>query len=972
MGRSRTGIVVAALYACLCSQLAHADVTPQDEYSKRLKVSQTISPGGDTPFGERINLYTGELSFSQTDLVDEGIGPAIVVNRTTATSQQDKSLDPPAFGLWDLSIPRIETLVMAPGEVGEKWGSSANGYARCTEFAAPLAANDAWWHGMELVTEDGERRALLKRAAGYTRQPAMDVDGQAVVFTGITTDNWQIGCLDGTANGQVGEAFLAVSPKGIKYWLNYLVGRPAESVREMDPSGEWVTTRRTFATMYVTRIEDRFGNWLKYSYTGNKLSTISGSDGRVVSIVWRTDAPVIQSVTQQPGGSRARTWQYQYSNVSSAGAYLKAVVQPDGSQWSFTGSVVLDGAPSDATLNGMGSCSVRNSSGFLPQPDIYTSTITAPSGAIGTFDRKAIWHGRSYVYSECVDEMNGTPPHEAIPPIFGTYALVKRTISGPGMADSTWTYAYSTAIGSTLEDACVASGCPGTAYLDITDPDLNRTRHTYSTRAGSPSPKRWVPDEGRQTKTDFYQGASTPLRSVTFEYAAPDGGPYPALVGSSLVGGSSNTAKLETWTPLKKKQIAQQGETFTWAANSFDNFARPLSVNRGSSLGATRIEATAYHDDVADWVLGQVASITVNGTESARTDYDARDLPWKTWTFGKLQQTLAYHANGELATVTDGRGQITTLDGWWRGIPTLIRFPATPEAPAGASVSAEVDDYGWIISTTSETGATTRYEHDAMGRLARIVYPAEDQRSWHDTTMGFVRVGAMEYGIPAGHWRRTVANGYQRTVTYYDALWRPVLTREYDTSDEAATDRYVAMSYDAAGHQDYTAYAMAEAPTMTDGCWSNGGTQGLLPTDPGGPGDPGGGGDTGGGDTGGGDTGGGGTGGDGTGGGSTGSTGGPAISSLPGVHTTYDALGRVTRVEQDSELGLLTTATQYLSGFQRRTIDPRNNSTTEQFVAYDQPDFEQPTQIDAPEATRTAIDRDIFGKPTAIVRGVAP
>jgi hypothetical protein len=200
-----------------------------------------------------------------------------------------------------------------------------------------------------------------------------------------------------------------------------------------------------------------------------------------------------------------------------------------------------------------------------------------------------------------------------------------------------------------------------------------------------------------------------------------------------------------------------------------------------------------------------------------------------------------------------------------------------------------------------------------MGRLTRITYPADDVRSWHDTTQGFVRVGTAEYGIAAGHWRQTVATGYRRTVTYYDALWRPVLTREYDTSDEAGTKRFVATSYDPAGNVSDSAYPVAAAPVMAGGAWS-----------------------------------------------------------LPGVHSTFDALGRVTTVTQDSELGPLTTTTQYLTGFQRRTIDPRNNSTTEQFVAYDQPSFEQPTQIDAPEATRTTITRDVFGKPTAIARGVTP
>src|SRR4030095_3858066 len=107
----------AALLAvtCVCALLvttAHAaEVTSADEYNKRLKIYQTLSPGGAPPFGEQINLYTGELSFQQTDVSFPGIGPDITITRSTGTSLEDRSLDPLAFGNWDISIPRIETLV---------------------------------------------------------------------------------------------------------------------------------------------------------------------------------------------------------------------------------------------------------------------------------------------------------------------------------------------------------------------------------------------------------------------------------------------------------------------------------------------------------------------------------------------------------------------------------------------------------------------------------------------------------------------------------------------------------------------------------------------------------------------------------------------------------------------------------------------------------------------------------------------
>ena len=61
--------------------LAWADVTPEEEYTKRINIYRTVQPLGQSPFGENINLYTGEATFSQTDIKLEGVGPPIIISR---------------------------------------------------------------------------------------------------------------------------------------------------------------------------------------------------------------------------------------------------------------------------------------------------------------------------------------------------------------------------------------------------------------------------------------------------------------------------------------------------------------------------------------------------------------------------------------------------------------------------------------------------------------------------------------------------------------------------------------------------------------------------------------------------------------------------------------------------------------------------------------------------------------------------
>lgn len=322
----------------------------------------------------------------------------------------------------------------------------------------------------------------------------------------------------------------------------------------------------------------------------------------------------------------------------------------------------------------------------------------------------------------------------------------------------------------------------------------------------------------------------------------------------------------------------------------------------------TRTDVIVYHDNTSKWVLGQVASSTNTNTGLVEyaTTYDATSaLPLQTYAFGKLQQTLTYNANGTVATVKDGNNNVTTLSSWKRGIPQTIQHPATPEATLGAIQSAVVDNNGWISAVTDENGFTTSYTYDAMGRLKDTIYPTGDTTVWHATTRVFEPVAVAEYGIPAGHWRQTVSTGNARKITYFDGLWRPLLTKELDVTNgttETLTKRFQRFSYDHDGRVAFASY-----PGLTD----------ALTT---------------------------------------------------GVWSTYDALGRATSVSQDSEQGLLTTLTQYQIGFETHVTDPKGAVTITRYMAFDKPVYEFPLEVQHPESAITKIERDVFGAPLSIAR----
>ncbi len=313
----------------------------------------------------------------------------------------------------------------------------------------------------------------------------------------------------------------------------------------------------------------------------------------------------------------------------------------------------------------------------------------------------------------------------------------------------------------------------------------------------------------------------------------------------------------------------------------FAAIALPLGANAQSY---TRTDVIVYHDNTSKWALGQVASSTNSNTALVEfsADYDpVTALPIRIYSFGKLVQTLTYNADSTLATVKDGNNNVTSLSSWYRGIPRTIQYPATPEAPAGAAQTAVVNDKGWITAVTDENGFTTSYGYDAMGRMASITYPAGDSTAWNTVTMAFQQINANEHGLPAGHWRHSRYQGNKHVNTYYDAMWRPVLEEQLDYANIAGTLSQTVKRYDANGRLAFQSY-----PTTNVGDFN---------------------------------------------------------SITQGMRTAYDALGRVTRVEQDSELGVLATTTQYLAGFQTLVTNPRGNRVQSGFQVYDQPSYDMLT-----------------------------
>lgn len=897
-------------------------IEPYQNYDRKLKTAERVAPLGDDLFGDEVSLYNGSTTFTQVDMSLPGNSVLPVeLRRTFSISPQGPSPENiGAMANWDVAVPHIH------GEFGPAgWVAGDGTSLRCSKTTAPPGSGyfttDELWSGNRLsLPGEGSKIMMVAPSA---KLPAPTAPG---TWPWITQGNYRIGCLASTANGYAGEGFLVLAPNGLKYFMNWMVQRDASSMTKPLPgTGQQTSASRKSYYLLATRVEDRFGNWVTYQYTGDKLTRIESNDGRWINLSY--NGALVASATSSAG---TYSYQYQSANYRSGGtssSYLSGVTRPDGSTWTFAISGWLY-QKYNPTLSPVPDFSEPADQMDCPEPGephgTFGLVIKHPSGATGTFSFGYQRHYRTRVPKQCSAWATGPTTgyyQLKIPNFFDIYSLQSKQITGPGLPSMTWSYNYDQVW--TL-GFCRTNGfcmdfppCPtcapaGQKFVTVTNPDGSLSRHSFGVQYGI--------NEGRLFKAETLSGGAV-LRATENVYHTPVAADVvPASMASQLSSASFDPLA-DKVTPVRSTVITQDGTTFSRnvvagcqgaGTYCFDALARPTATTKFSSLGYTRTETSEYHDNTYYWALGQGARVRCTapssplpagcgptGTTISEIGYDSLARPTSQYSFGKLKQTIGYNADGTVATVKDGNNNVITLSSWYRGVPRSISYPDS------TTQTATVNDNAWITSVTDQNGYVTGYGYDAMGRLASVVYPTGDTTVWNTTTQVFEQVAATEYGIPTGHWRQTVSTGNARKITYYDGLWRPLVTREYDAANETATKRFQRFTYDHAGRTTFASYP-GTTDTLTTGNW-----------------------------------------------------------------TAYDALGRPTSTSQDSELSpsLLTTTIQYLTGFQQQVTNPRGFSTVTQYQAFDVPSTDSPsgiTQSAGADTSVTEIHRDIFGKPQRI------
>lgn len=386
----------AALLLVFISGAASAQSALLDhEYASKVQGARTITPLSDQMFGDVTSGATGSTSFENIDIDLPGNNALPVrLGRRIDIKERFVPEELGGLGNWDIDVPYIEgTFTEQAGwTVGP--ASDPNRHKRCSNPGRPhvgmakFTANEVW-HGYNVHIPGAADEQLLVNANALPNPTAGGPYPWTLKSLG------RVSCVSQLKEGAAGEGFLLVRPDGTRYFFDLMVERQARRLLKGPSSVPGFSVDRKRIFMLATRVEDRFGNFVNLNYTAGRLSSISASDGRLISVTY----PNPSAIVAQADG---RTWTYALSN-----GHLQSVTNPDGSQWTYSpfGSIAPYSIAADEPgLGGMAEFDPATMCNRWAQPRMAAAsfTVTHPSGAQANFQLESQRFFRSNVKYNCI------------------------------------------------------------------------------------------------------------------------------------------------------------------------------------------------------------------------------------------------------------------------------------------------------------------------------------------------------------------------------------------------------------------------------------------------------------------------------------------------------------------------------------------------------------------------------------------
>jgi YD repeat-containing protein len=685
VGKMNSAVLAATAIASLWTSLAVAQQRPvYDDFDTQMKGSDHVGPLGATFFDDHTDFNSGATTFLVTDVSLKGSSSLPVALQRSLQAYDDGTDRVLAqYPAWtNFEVPYLSGIYKSnPVQHSDTgWRSAylhSSSLQRCSMTSgAPTVTKSSgkdhdwesfeYWRGNHLYMPGGAQEPLL---IVPTSDPKNPTTGDTYYWA--TSSHWRFSCLSSTKNGAGGEGFVGLAPDGKKYFFDWLVRwRDARTLWTTEPStGDQTVLQTAEYRLLVSRVEDRFGNWVNYTYSGKNLTGVTANDGRQLNITYDT-SDRIASVADG-----FQTWNYSHANGVQ-------VTFPDSTTWR-------------ATMSGPGITRANPSScnsEAVRYTGEYTLNIEHRTGANASFNLKPMRRGFSYTTRTPASTCPQTPKY------VDGIALYTKTITGPGLASKTWSITYGPA------NACYtypvtecSAGWPTTRYVDVQGADGMFTRYTFG--------NKWRDNEGALLSTQTGSSISSILRTEQVGWQT-----FPAPGSASGGGYLATIVRLEA-----TRTVTQDGATHSSTRSNWDDYFNPQTLVESGPNGGSRTTQSTYNNNKTKWVIGQLATSTAPATTLSRViDANANVT---SETVDGVATSYTYHSDGNVATITYPRSLTHSFSNYKRGIPQL------ETQPEDITITRVVNDRGFVISETDGEQHAKAYTYDATGRVASIDLP---------------------------------------------------------------------------------------------------------------------------------------------------------------------------------------------------------------------------------------------------------
>jgi YD repeat-containing protein len=690
--------------------------------------------------GERIDMRTGALSLSATDLAIPGDGAMpLSVSRTRTDSFFENEYDNLSYerrkgdlvGDWGLNVPYIQ--LISAGAYDYLIGSQRYefihtpwSFGGVCERPMPPDATSSLAPGSQVESDylANFRGVQIVGLADSAPMELLTFPLQRITIPRVytSTENWEGRCAQSQYSFPT-----AAGP--FFPWSKFIITAPNGSIYEFDePSSgnnEIVLGVNIYLfghmRIFLSKVTDINGNWTKYIYNDTLfqpgiprdfrdyayLDRMETSDGKIVQFTWECNKysdgnialtdPLCRPATSNRQGMpyyrlkkinyAAKQFEFKYNDLqlgTNKGRYLTEVIGPGGQSTKY-----------DISFNG-------------GNPTLYN--VTYPSAAkisygigLRIFERGANYNvgwRSTAVVSKTVNDLDG--------PVAKTnfcYVAVRRDGDSPPDSRTYVLEPTRTAKYTFFRERKWGPGIASNRDADAWKEGLPTSETVYDARPASTSCTSVIAETSLvKRRSETWAWASGISRVGILP---PTDTPQDYFYPQALV-----RARRQATVVSNSPDIGEYSTIYS----QFDLLMRPHRMLQSiANASGARVSNTTYiNSGLVGGRLDLVDTVTVDGiTGLVDNDYDARGNLTSTKNYG-VTSTFGYFANGNLQWAEDARAKRTNFGNYRFGQPQSV---TNPDLSTAVQV---VDDYGRTTSLTNERGIATSFTYDLLDRLATV------------------------------------------------------------------------------------------------------------------------------------------------------------------------------------------------------------------------------------------------------------